>query len=275
MNIPNYCEEFRSDLEFKNYAKTTIDTYVKGVFDFMVYFRNDYSEPKKIPSREIEQYLKQSPSACILKQRIGAMKCFYKYTIRQPLKFRHIEYPRKVQKLPQPLSVEEIQKLFNHCRNLKHRAILSVLYGSGLRISEALNLKLGDIDAPNGVLWIRCGKGMKDRQTLLSDSVLTLLRKYYREYKPGEYLFENPNGGKYSATSVRAFIKRCCEWAHIKTISPHVLRHSFSTHFIEEGKDISILQRILGHNQITTTQRYTHISTKVISQTVSPIVQIL
>lgn len=147
--------------------------------------------------------------------------------------------------------------------NLKHRAILTVIYSSGLRIGELINLKIKDIDSERKQIRVEQGKGKKDRYTLLSLKTLDLLRTYFKEYKPKEYLFEGQEGGQYAARSIQTFFKEICQKVGIKKkVSVHTLRHSFATHLLENGTDLRYIQALLGHESPKTTEVYTHITTK-------------
>ncbi|WP_231465311.1 tyrosine-type recombinase/integrase [Pedobacter sp. Leaf132] len=157
-------------------------------------------------------------------------------------------------------------------RNLKHKAILSTLYGCGLRLSEVIDLKIEDIDSESEVINIRQAKGNKDRQVMLPKSLLPLLRAYFKIYLPSNYLFEGQAKVKYSPRSVQAILKQAALNAKInKVVSPHVLRHSFATHLLENGTDIRYIQKLLGHNNLTTTQIYTHITDVAKNKVISPL----
>ncbi len=172
--------------------------------------------------------------------------------------------------------MNEVKKLIDAIDNVKHKAIISTLYSAGFRLEEALNLKVSDIDSENMVIRIHSGKGNKDRNVVLSDKLLSNLREYYRKYKPDKFLFEGRKGGKYSASSVQAIMKRALQNAGIKRkATPHTLRHSYASHLLEAGTDIRVIKEILGHKTIKTTQIYTHISSANIKSVKSPFDNIL
>ena len=172
-----------------------------------------------------------------------------------------IDRPRKEKKLPNVLSKNEIQLLFNSTYNLKHHTILAVIYSCGLRVSELINIKINDIDNNRMVIHIRKAKGNKDRQVQLTNQVLEFLRKYYKKFNTVKYLITGQNGGKYSTTSIQKIIKNSALKAGIyKKVTPHNLRHSFATHLLENETHIRFIQTILGHSDIKTTQIYTHVS---------------
>ena len=165
------------------------------------------------------------------------------------------------------MSKNEIKNILNSCSNIKHKSILMLIYSAGLRRSELLNLSIADIDSERMVINIKGAKGMKDRISLLSKNLLELLKSYYKEYTPKKYLFEGQNEGKYSPTSVANILKKASLKAGIrKNVTPHMLRHSFATHLLEQGTDLRYIQDLLGHNSPKTTGIYTHISKKAIDK---------
>ncbi len=168
-----------------------------------------------------------------------------------PNRFYSIERPRKEERLPEVLSKEEIKRMIKVTQNLKHRCTISLLYSAGLRRGELLNLKITDIDSQRMLIKIVQGKGNKDRFTLLGENVLHSLRAYYKEYRPKEYLFEGEQGGKYSPTSLLKIVKVAAQRAGIrKQVSPHMLRHSFATHLLEQGTDLRYIQSLMGHSRV-------------------------
>ena len=180
--------------------------------------------------------------------------------------------PRKQRKLPNVLSVNEVKCLFISTPNLKHRALLMLVYGAGLRIGEALNMRLHDIRSTESLIYIRNGKGKKDRRVPLSAKLLEILRAYYKSYQPRIYVFEGPKGGRYSSSSASQMLQRSAKRAGISCkITLHSLRHSFATHLTNKGVNIQYLQEILGHNSPKTTMIYTHLSGKDISKIRSPL----
>ncbi|MBT7145259.1 MAG: tyrosine-type recombinase/integrase [Bacteroidetes bacterium] len=155
--------------------------------------------------------------------------------------------------------------------NLKHKCILSIIYSAGLRVSEAISLKVKDIDSDRGMIIIRQSKGKKDRISLLSNKILLLLRTYYSLYKPKEYLFEGSKGGKYTSSSIHKIVKKAANEANItKTVSTHTLRHSFATHLLEQGVSLRYIQTILGHESSKTTEIYTHVSSTKFNEINNP-----
>ena len=267
MNIPKYVAEYRNELELKNYSFNTIKNYTSIVESFLVYFDGSFSDPKKIPTDSIKLYIKESKSVSVLKQRIGAIKKFYQFVVRQPLKFKYIEYPRKQKLIPRVINHEDIVSKLNRIKNLKHKAILSLAYCCGLRVSEVVNLKIEHINGRERVILVSQSKGNKDRYVPVSDGVLSVLRAYFGEVRPKVYLFNGVNSLKYSVASCQKLFKKYIDVKH----SFHHLRHSSLTTMLENGTDLRVLQTIAGHSSPSTTAIYTHVSHKFLQQVNTPI----
>jgi site-specific recombinase XerD len=189
----------------------------------------------------------------------------------RPVKTYYVQRPKKEKRLPEVLSEEEVASVLNAVENIKHKAILSLIYSAGLRLGELINLKINDIDSKRMVVNIRQGKGKKDRLSLLSEKVLLLLREYYTVYQPKEWLFEGQFFGQYSATSVQKVFRIAKAKAGIKKpATVHTLRHSFATHLLERGTDLRYIQALLGHKNPKTTEIYTHITKKGMEKIKSP-----
>ena len=175
-----------------------------------------------------------------------------------PREYYNIQRPKKTLNIPNVLSKKEVYDILNSPTNLKHRAILSTIYGSGLRISELLNLRIADVHSAEGYLFIKDSKGKKDRKTILSQHLVILLRKYYQEDKPSYWLFEGQSGEKYSTSSIRAIFRKAVKDTNSNPWSTvHTLRHSFATHCIENNVSMRHLQNMLGHSSPKTTEIYT------------------
>jgi site-specific recombinase XerD len=183
-----------------------------------------------------------------------------------------VDRPRKVERLPIVLSEEEMVRIFKTINNIKHKAIIMTIYSAGLRVSELLELKMSDILSDRGLILVRNAKGNKDRTTLLADATLKILRQYYKEYKPQTYLFEGPNNGKYTRTSIGKILKKAVKNAKInKQVTTHTLRHSFATHLLESGTNLRYIQSLLGHSSPKTTEIYTRVSTNAFKNIKSPL----
>jgi integrase/recombinase XerD len=246
------------------YRDNTIKIYTHYFKQFIVHFSK--RKLPEITKEEINEYILQlirerNISASQQNQRINAIKFYYEKVLKNNKEYYDIGRPRKRHHLPDVLSKEEIGKMIKVSGNLKHKCIVALIYSCGLRRSEAINLKLEDIDSKRMLIKVRDGKGGKDRYIGFSEHLLTLLKEYYREYRPSVYLFQGQNGGMYSAESVWKVIRNVALQAGIKKhVHPHILRHSFATHHIEQGVDIRFIQEWLGHESIKTTQRYTHVA---------------
>ena len=205
-------------------------------------------------------------------QAINAIKYYYEQVLGGRRKFYFIERPVKERKLPVVLSEAEVYRLLASVHNLKHKCLLMLIYSAGLRISEALHLQPKDLDSKRMQVTVRNAKGKKDRVSILSKSLLPILRDYYQLYQPKEYLFEGADGGQYSARSAQNVFKKACIQAKItKKATLHTLRHSFATHLLEKGTDLRYIQTLLGHGSSRTTEIYTHVSTKALKDIQSPL----
>ena len=231
--------------------------------------------PDHITSAQIKAYLQfkiqnQACSVSLVNQIISALKILYQDVLERQWDELRIKRPRKEKKLPVILSPQEASSVIAQTRNLKHKTILAIAYSAGLRRQELVNLKVSDIDSARMVIRIKNGKGKKDRETLLASNALNLLRQYYLAYKPTNILFEGyPPGTPISATSISCVLRRSLKKAGInKKASIHSLRHSFATHLLEQGTNIKIIQRLLGHNSIKTTMVYLQVA-KIDPQSVS------
>ena len=265
--------EIKQKLRYKRYSPNTIRTYISCLEQF-----NRFIVREKLQINEpvIYQYLMglvaKGYSRSSQNQHINAIKFYLEKVLKQKQKSYYIERPLKKRMLPTVLSEQEIQLIFSNIKNLKHKAILSLIYSSGIRIGEALNLTINNLDSDRMLISIRRGKGEKDRMVPMASNVLKLLRVYYKEYKPVNYLFNGNENGPYSATSVRNVLKRAVYKSYIKkNVTPHTLRHSYATHLLEKGTDLRYIQVILGHSSVKTTEIYTHVSTKNLQAITSPI----
>ncbi len=241
---------------------------------FINHFKN--IDLNKINELDIREYLKlmvhQGKSSSHINQAINAIKFYFEVVMEMPNRFYAIERPKKSKKLPKVLSQTEILSIINHTNNIKHRCIVSLMYAAGLRRNELLSLRLKDIDSERMVVNVKHGKGDKERITLLSKQVLLELRAYYKEWRPKEYLFEGSKGGKYSGESVVKIVQRAAQRAGLKKhVTPHMLRHSFATHLLEDGVDLRYIQTLLGHNSTKTTEIYTQVAINRLKSIKSPL----
>lgn len=219
-----------------------------------------------------EYILKNKLSASYQNQTVNAVKLFFQTVQNRKLNIEQIHRPKKPKKLPNVLSKEEVKAILKAHGNIKHRAMLSLIYACGLRRSELLRLKPNDVDSKRGVLLIKQAKGKKDRITPISIKIIELLRDYYKTYKPQTWLFEGcQKGEQYSEKSLENVLKQALQKANVKKpVSLHWLRHSYATHLLESGTDLRYIQELLGHNSSKTTEIYTHVSTKNLQNIKSP-----
>lgn len=259
-----YITKFQKLLEIKRYAPNTIKTYIGAISSFSAYFsKRDIST---VSQDDIQRYLEhkikdKSISFSAQKGIVGAIKLFYKHVFNKNINIDYLYPDRPEYKLPKVLSMEDVKKILDSIENIKHKVIISTIYSCGLRISETLNLKISDIDSMRMMVRIENSKGNRDREVMLSENLLPILREYYTLYKPSKYIFEGQKGGKYTARSAQEAFKKALVKSGLKKLaSLHTLRHSYATHLIEQGTDIRIVQELLGHKNIKTTQIYTHIT---------------
>lgn len=262
-------------LKGKRYSKSTIQTYTFFIADFINFHSKTPLED--LTNRAVELFiekvfLERNYSISTQRQFISALKVFIVFYPHTEINDLILERPKKSRKLPSVLSQEEVLRIIASTQNLKHRAILVLIYSCGLRISELINLELTDFYIERKQLIIKNGKGRKDRYISLADSFIPLLSNYYYSYQPKIYFVEGQKGGKYSAESVRQFLKKSCIKANIKkTVTPHTLRHSYATHLLENGVDIRYIQSLLGHAKPETTMIYTHVKRKDLMEIQNPL----
>ena len=268
-------KKYKELLIQKRYSNNTQRIYCNYFKDFNSYFKDN--ELDKLTTEQINSYildLIQSKKISISQQnqRINAIKFYYEKILGRNKQYYALHRPNKEHKLPKVLTKNEVKKILASCNNLKHHCILILIYSAGLRRSELINLKVSDINSERMIVNIVDAKGKKDRISLLSENTLKLLREYYKKYKPANYLFEGMKGGKYSPTSVAKILKKTALKAGLqKNVTPHMLRHSFATHLLEQGTDLRYIQELLGHNSSKTTEIYTHVSKKAIAKIKNPV----
>lgn len=271
MNIPNYIDKLRKELELRKYRPETIKNYASCVSIFLEYFK-DKKDHQHINESNIKDFLRQFKEHNTQRSYHSAIKAFYWYVGKQPNKFKYIQYCKRNRKLPIVLSSAEMQSIIFACTNLKHKTIICLMYSAALRVSEVINLKLSDIDEARMVINIRDAKGGKDRIVTLCPILLGFVKEYCNQYLPQEYLFEGQFEPQYSARSIAQFLQKRADLAGInKRVYPHLIRHTSATHLLEQGVDMSVLQKLLGHQSIKTTHLYGHISNTIISRIKSPL----
>jgi site-specific recombinase XerD len=262
-------------LKGKRYSQSTIQTYTIFVADFINFHTKTPLE--ELTNRDVELFIEtvfieRNYSVSSQRQFISALKIFTVFYPQIKINNLSLERPKKSRTLPSVLSQEEVLRIIQYTQNIKHRAILTLLYSCGLRIGELINLKLADFHVERKQLIVKKGKGRKDRYVSLADSFLPLLSNYYHSYKPTIYFVEGQNGGKYSAESIRSFLRKSCKKAGIrKLVTPHTLRHSYATHLLENGVDLRYIQTLLGHSKPETTMIYTHVQRKDLMEIQNPL----
>ncbi len=269
-------EALRQELRLRNYSYKTIKSYTSCLRNFTGYFRPQH--PRQINESDIKKYLlhladSKHLSSSTINQHFNALRFLYVDLYKAPFRIGNIPRPKKAKRLPNILAPEEVLLIIGSIENLKHKTIIMMIYSAGLRIGEAVRLKISDIDSKRKLIHLHSAKGNKDRYSLLSEFMIEKLREYYKIYKPKEYLFEGGNGRIYLAErSVQNVFKRAVEKTGIKKkITVHTLRHSFATHLLEGGTDLRFIQELLGHASSKTTEIYTHVSKKSIANIVNPL----
>jgi integrase/recombinase XerD len=268
-------ETFRRWLRSKRYSGNTIETYTDALRTFLLFYAE--KPVTEIGNDDViafnnDYILERKLSAAYQNQVVNAVKLFFSTVENRKLDIEGIHRPKKGKVLPNVLSKEEVKAILEAHSNIKHRAMLSLIYSCGLRRSELLNLKPADIDSNRKLVIIRGGKGKKDRIVPLSMKIIEMLREYYKANKPKIWLFEGQNPGQpYDERSLQQVLKQSIQKAGInKPVTLHWLRHSYATHLLENGTDIRYIQVLLGHNSTKTTEIYTHVSTRSLQNIVSP-----
>lgn len=267
-------EKFKQWLRSKRYSESTITTYSEALKSFLVFYRE--KPIAAITNEDVivynnEYILKNNLSISYQNQTINSIKLFFKIIHDSKIVIEELHRPKNAKRLPNVLSKEETFQLIDLTTNLKHKTLLALIYSSGLRISEAINMKITDIDSKRMLIHVKNAKGKKDRYTILSTKVLVLLREYYTIYKPKTYLFEGEYGKQYSSRSAQSVLQQSAKKAGItKQISLHTLRHSFATHLLESGTDLRYIQDLLGHSSPKTTMIYTHVTSTSLKKIINP-----
>ena len=266
-------------LKLRGYSENTQRTYLQNFKEFLLFFYE--SHPVDINETEIRNYIlylieNRKVSKSTQNQAINAIKFFYEKVLMQERTVYYLERPMKDKKLPEVLSQEEVMNIFEALDNLKHKTMLMLIYSAGLRRSEMLNLRIGDVDFHRHIVFIRGGKGHKDRQSVLSQNLVPMLQQYLKEYNPGFWLFEGQKGLRYSASSLQQVLKQATQKAGIrKQVRLHMLRHSFATHLLESGTSTRYIQVLLGHESPKTTEIYAHVSRFALDKIQSPLDQMV
>lgn len=267
-------EELGQDLARAGYAEGTQKAYRKCAEELATFAGKRIIEITRDDLRAfVDAQTARGFSTAVLKRRLSGLLFLYRRTLGRPEYVSFIKLPRVHCKLPVVLSKQEVSGLLNAIKNPRYQALAMVMYGTGLRIEEARRLTVEDIDRAREVIRVKRGKGGKPREVKLSDSLYQWLRQYWgRERPPLPHLFANHRGQLPVKSCVRKALNLAAKRAWIdKHVTPHVLRHCFATHLLEEGTDIRVVAALLGHASIKTTMRYTRVTEKLVRQTPSPL----
>lgn len=269
--------EFLGYMQLHNYSNSTFNTYHNMVLRYLNTFKGHrLTKINEFGVQEIDTYHKiwmqrTSPSTSLINQSVNALKLYYKVMTNKSIDLKQVQRPMRNKLLPTIYSQQEIKRIIECISNPKHKTMIFLIYSSGLRVSEILNMRVEDILVDRQMVFIRRSKGRKDRYTTLADSALSMLTEYIIKNKPVDYLFEGQHGGIYSSTSIRNILHKAKKKAGVTSSgSVHTLRHSFATHLLENGTDLRYIQELLGHRSSKTTEIYTHVSTLNISKITSP-----
>ena len=268
-------DRMEADLTLGGYSAWTVKIYLDCAKKFAEHFPHP---PGRMGEAEVREYLlylikRRKLSRSYIKQVRAALIFLYRVTLKRPMEVANLPTMRRQQRLPKVLSGSEMIALLGATESPKYRLILMTMYGGGLRIFEACQLTASDIDSKRMLIHVRLGKGGRDRYTVLSKRLLADLRDYYSAARPQTWLFPGLSEDEHVTTqSVRKVLAKAVTAAGItKRVTPHTLRHSFATHLIESGLDVTVVQELLGHRSLNATMIYTHISVDHIGRTQSPL----
>jgi integrase/recombinase XerD len=264
--------KLKREIEIRNLSKQTVKGYLHSVEKFLVFVKNkNKTLDEEVVKDYIQENLKTKNPASIRKD-LFAIKFFFDKVINVKL---NLPNPKKNNTLPNILTISEIKDLIDNTSNIKHRLIIKLLYGCGLRVSEVINLKKEDLNFEENLIKINLAKGRKDRFVRIPESMEGELISYC-SLTNSDILFPSNRAGKLTSATIQAILKNSSKKAEIKKrVYPHLLRHSYATHLLENGTDLKIIQKLLGHSDIKTTQIYTHISQASIKNIKSPLDSII
>lgn len=268
-------ESFKRWLASKRYAESTIKIYTDGLTSFLAFFNNkdiaDF-ETNDLIAFNNDYILKNKLSSSYQNQIVNAIKLFFRSIEHKKMNPELLHRPKREKLLPNVLSKEEVKQILDAHSNLKHKAMLSLIYSCGLRCGELLSMRPVHIDSKRGIVIIKQAKGKKDRIVPLSPKILEMLRQYFQDFQPQSYLFEGQEkGNPYDERSLQLVLKQALVKVKItKPVTLHWLRHSYATHLLESGTDLRYIQELLGHKSSKTTEIYTHVSTKNLQKIISP-----
>lgn len=268
-------EIYVDKLKRMGYSSSTVSAYSFYFNEFLIYHQpKTLEELGKTDVEAFQNHLVQKKDLSIstMRQVANSLKFYFEKILGEQREGFYVDIPKKEKRLPEVLSENEVLRLLKATTNMKHKMVLALLYSSGLRIGELMNCRVRDVDFDRSVIYVKGGKGKKDRYTVLSEEVKPYLVHYIDIYQPKEWLIENNKNEQYSTSSVRSFLRESVNKAGInKKVTPHKLRHSFATHLLEKGTDIRYIQELLGHASPDTTAIYAQVSPKSLLKIKSPL----
>lgn len=268
----NYLDKTRQELFLRNYSPKTIKSYLPCLLRYFNFIKNDIEIANEEKIKEFLFYLKnKNYSPQTINLYLNAIKFFYCEVIKSPVKI-DIRFSKKSQKLPIVLSREEIAVIIDNLQNKKHRLLISLSYGAGLRVSEVVALRVKDLNLPELTMHLKEAKGKKDRLTIIPQKLITELSVITAGRSPDDFVFASERGGRLTERTAQKIFENGLKRAGIKKDATfHSLRHSFATHLLENGTDVRFVQELLGHANIRTTQIYTHVTNPSIKNIKSPL----
>ncbi len=272
--VDKYLEKISTELKLRDCSPRTIETYNFFLLKFFKTIAPEKSAEnitlencRNFLAGLIDKYSNKSRALAV-----SSLRFFFSRILDKPEVYVKLRVPKKEEKLPVVLTMQEIRDLINSTKNKKSKLIIKMLYSSGLRVSELVNLKSNDIDFNENTGWVRRGKGKKDRLFKIALSISKQLQKYINKNPENKYIFSNSNNKHLTTRNIQLLIKKAAKKAGInKKVTPHTLRHSFATHLLEAGENLLVIQNLLGHKNLETTKVYTHLSTDEIKKVKSPL----
>ncbi len=256
-----------SELRLRGYSERTVKAY-KFYLEKFLKFLNGREPNEELLKEFLSNMISRGDSPATIALARASLVFYFKNVLKENIEIKTPKIPKKI---PTVLTRDEILRMIELTKNKKHRLIIKLLYSTGIRLSELTNLKIKDIDLNEGIVWIRKGKGAKDRMVIMSKKLAEELREYIKDRNPNEFLFLGRDG-KISNRNVQKIIRKAAERARIhKKVTPHVLRHSFATHLLESGVDIRKIQVLLGHSNLSTTQIYTTVTSSELKKIKNPL----
>lgn len=277
MDIQDLLRRFAESLKIQRYSSSSIKNYRSNLLLFFNYVSKQFSCVEEIEISHIENYIfwKINNGKCSTthqKMILVSISKFYDFVLGIKINLNYLHPKRTEINHPKFLTFKEVKHLIEVTENLKHKCLIMFLYSAGLRLCEVINLKITDIDLKSRTIIIRQAKDKKERKVMLSENLVLYLLQYYVKYKPFDYVFEGQKKSQFSGRSVQQIVNQNAIKSGLhKKVSPHILRHSFAVHLLESGIDVRHIQELLGHNQLKTTQIYTHIRDVAKNKIISPL----